>query len=162
MRSRCVRGRPCPWRRHLPATEFRMARVLSKRSAAFVRVIISSAIQGNRIFACWGLVGHTEVIETRLHGLVMGSRLVGSDLRTWHRFWADDGQTGSNRAEALANKAATRTGRGIQGHLADGGRAGVKPGFAASDAAVLFDYTTAPWNSRRESNPDLFVRTEAS
>jgi hypothetical protein len=42
------------------------------------------------------------------------------------------------------------------------GGPGVKPGFAASDAAVLFGYTTHPWNSRRESNPDLFVRTEAS
>jgi transposase len=26
---------------------------------------------------------------------VPGSRFVGSDLRTWHRFWADYGQTGN-------------------------------------------------------------------
>jgi hypothetical protein len=28
------------------------------------------------------------------------------------------------------------------------GRPGVKPGFAASDAAVLFDYTTHPFGTR--------------
>jgi hypothetical protein len=41
-------------------------------------------------------------------------------------------------------------------HLGIGGP-GVKPGFAASDAAVLFSYTTTLWNSRRESNPDLLI-----
>jgi hypothetical protein len=38
------------------------------------------------------------------------------------------------------------------------GGPGVKPGFVASDATVLFSYTTHPfWNSRRESNPDLML-----
>src|SRR5215470_974274 len=42
------------------------------------------------------------------------------------------------------------------------GGPGVKPGFVASDATVLFLTLPTLWNSRRESNPDLFVRTEAS
>ncbi len=41
------------------------------------------------------------------------------------------------------------------------GGPGVKPGLA-SDAAVLFGYTTHPLELAPESNPDLFVRTEAS
>ncbi len=51
-------------------------------------------------------------------------------------------------------------------HLGIGGP-GVKPGFAASDAAVLFSYTTQPLELApgiQPGSPDLVnkVRTEAS
>lgn len=38
------------------------------------------------------------------------------------------------------------------------GRPGVKPGFAASEAAVFFGYTTHPWRPHPESNRDLSLR----
>jgi len=33
---------------------------------------------------------------------LLTSRLVGSDLRTWHRFWTDDEQPGSNPERYIA------------------------------------------------------------
>ncbi len=37
-------------------------------------------------------------LSAGLPRLVMGSRLVGSDLRAWHRFWRDYGGTGNYRS----------------------------------------------------------------
>src|SRR5690242_5511304 len=54
------------------------------------------------------MVGGPEVIETRLHGISTDIRLVGSDLRAWHRLWADDEQTGL-RPESCWNDCLTRT-----------------------------------------------------
>ena len=42
------------------------------------------------------VVGKPEVICLPRQE-ILGSRLVGSDLRVWHRLWTDDGQAGSYR-----------------------------------------------------------------
>src|SRR5712692_4394907 len=42
------------------------------------------------------VVGNPEVIQTGNGRLVPRSRLVGSDLRAWHRFWTDYGALGNN------------------------------------------------------------------
>ncbi len=42
------------------------------------------------------MVGYPEVIQIATWGSVPTSRLVGSDLRTCHRFWSDYGLLGSN------------------------------------------------------------------
>jgi hypothetical protein len=41
-------------------------------------------------------------LDAGLPRLLMGSRLVGSDLRAWHRFWTDDGPPGSNPVGRIA------------------------------------------------------------
>jgi hypothetical protein len=42
-----------------------------------------------------GLAAYPEVIQIGICGSVPTSRLVESDLRTWHRFWAGYGQSGN-------------------------------------------------------------------
>jgi hypothetical protein len=41
------------------------------------------------------VITNTEVVRSRHAELVMLSRLVGSDLRAWHRFWTDYGALGA-------------------------------------------------------------------